>query len=107
MKRLVLVILVLFSYTSTDAQLLFDSSKNVDINSGILVIPKLGFGYSSMKGEFLRVNDGLMVTKSLILPEIYLGGVIVSDGWFLGFSWGFLQHTLLLEAGVVFYIKIE
>lgn len=83
----------------------FASSQSIQ-KPNLSIIPSMHFGYSIARGEFILKNNAQEAIEfKQLIPEVYLGAQFMSDRWMVGFHYGFLQHSILLGAGVVLPIR--
>jgi len=99
MKFILHTILFLTIALSLDAQVFFNETKEYNKECDFVLIPSIHSGYSVHSGEFVAKNNGLMVDRRFILPEVYFGGQLMANGFMIGIHYGVLQSTILLGAG--------
>ena len=97
-----IIFVLLFFCFNGNAQIFMDEYKPYNVKTDILFIPSVSFSYNIMMDEFLAKNNGLELKRKMLLPEVYINGQIIVDGWSIGLGYGFFQKSIMLTTGRVF-----
>lgn len=106
MKHLILLALTI-CYTGAIAQVYYKSDRIFCNEADRLLIPTVSFSYSLKQYEFITQQANTSPEMKQILPEIFAGCLLVSDGFSIGAHYGFLQQTIMLSGGFVIPLKAK
>lgn len=108
MKKLIVLFLLIIPILA-HSQVFHNKTRPLR-SSEILIIPNTSFAYTTRTIQFLErqgAGNQVLAEEDRILPELYVGGLFVSEGWMGGFHYGVLQGSYMISAGVVLPVTIH